>query len=153
MEGRELFCGERTEKGKGGEYSTPGSFGKILPPKVAGEKEKEWKHSQGTEQEICSPKPLMEKGEGFNTIKILQTEEYRVRNSGAQHLAVFWWEERIPKSRQQGPSSLQTTWRETVPPLGGHLVEAIQLPHKQRSQQTLESTHVHWYGNKDTSVH
>ena len=40
------------------------NLGKSLPLKVAGEKEKDWKHPQSTEQE-------RENGEGFNTIKTL----------------------------------------------------------------------------------
>ena len=35
------------------------SIGNTLP-KVAGEKEKEWEHAHGSEQEICSPKTLIE---------------------------------------------------------------------------------------------
>ena len=46
--------------------------GKALLLKVAGEKEKEWKHSQGTEQEIYSLKPLIGKKEKISiTIRIL----------------------------------------------------------------------------------
>ena len=44
VEGRELFLWR--DEGERGE-----SPGKALPPKVAGEKEKEWEHPQVTEQE------------------------------------------------------------------------------------------------------
>ena len=68
---RELFFGERTEKGRES-VAHQESTGKALPPKVAGEKGKEWKLSQGTEQEIFSPKTIdREKGEGFNTMRTL----------------------------------------------------------------------------------
>ena len=38
----------------------------------------------------------------------------------------------------------QATWGEVVPLLGGHLVEAVQPPHRQRSQWTLENNHILW---------
>ena len=61
-EGRELFCGEKTEKrGRVQQYLE--STGKSLTMKVAGEKEKEWKHSRWTKQEICSQKPLTGRNE------------------------------------------------------------------------------------------
>ena len=67
MEGRELL----QRKDRDG-----GSAGKACPLRAAGEKEKEWKHPQGIEQE-------REKGEGFGTIRTLETGEHRVGNSGA----------------------------------------------------------------------
>ena len=57
-EGRELFL-QREDREKWREGGAQKSAGKALSLKVAGEKEKEWKLSQGTEQEICTLKPMM----------------------------------------------------------------------------------------------
>ena len=38
---------------------------------------------------------------------------------------------------------------EAIPLLGGHLIEAMQPPHRQRSQKTLENNHIHWCWDKN----
>ena len=57
MEGRELFL-QREDRERGKNAAQWENTGKALPLKVAGGKEKKGKPSQGTEQEICSPKTL-----------------------------------------------------------------------------------------------
>ena len=58
---------------------------------------------------------------------------------------------RIPRSRQQGLKGVCATHVEAVPLLRVHLVEAIHPLHRQRSQQTLENSHICWYWDKDAS--
>ena len=44
------------------------------------------------------------------------------------------------------------TWEQTVPLLGGHLVEAVWHPHRQRSQWTRENNHIPWCWNNIVEV-
>ena len=48
----------------------------------------------------------------------------------------------IPRSRQQGLRSPTAAWREVVPLLGVHLVEAIWPSGRQRSKQTTDSSYI-----------
>lgn len=48
-----------------------------------------------------------------------------------------------------GPGGPRTIWGKAGPLPGGYMVEAMQLPHRQRSQQTPYFSHVCWYWNKD----
>ena len=50
---------------------------------------------------------------------------------------------------QANPQEQRTKWGDTVPLLGGHLVEAVWPPQRQGSQWTLENNHIHWCWNKD----
>ena len=43
---------------------------------------------------------------------------------------------------------LWATWGEVVLLLGGHLVEAVWLPQRQRPQQIPENNHIRWCWNK-----
>ena len=47
---------------------------------------------------------------------------------------------------------LWATWGEAVPLLGGHLVETVWLPHRQRPQWTRENNQIHWCWNKVIGV-
>ena len=73
--------------------------------------------------------------------------EHRAWKSATQYLAVLWWEGQILRSRvkSRGSSSHRG---EAVPLLGGHLVEAVWHPHRQRCQQTLENNHIRRCWNK-----
>ena len=56
---REVNCGERKSRREGQRERTENRrVQEKHSPKVAGERKKERKHSQVTEQEICFPKPL-----------------------------------------------------------------------------------------------
>ena len=44
------------------------------------------------------------------------------------------------------------TQGEEVLLLGVHFIEAIQHPHRQRSQQTQESSHICWYWEENARV-
>lgn len=79
---------------RGGEEST----GKALPPKAAGEKEKEWKHRQGSEQ-----KRRKEKGEGFSTIR------GKIKNLGRKSDSVpLWFPRNSEKPSHESRLGLET---------------------------------------------
>ena len=78
------------------------STGKALPTKVAGQKEKEWKHSQRTEQEICSPKSLTVIKETVSILLGLYKQGCAKSESLELNARWFTGEEarRIPRSMQ-----------------------------------------------------
>ena len=77
------------------------STGEALATQVAGGKEKEWKHSQGTKQEFCSPGPQMGRKEQVSVPLGL----YKQGNIELEIPALItWWcsggeEGQIPRSR------------------------------------------------------
>ena len=56
----------------------------------------------------------------------------------------------VNPKEQSEVCGLQTTWGEAVPLLGGHLVEAMWTPNRQRPQWTWENNHICWCWNKIT---
>ena len=59
----------------------------------------------------------------------------------------------VGRANSQEQSEVGSPWAtqgEAVPLLGGHLVEAVQPPYRQRCQQIPENHHICWCSNKVT---
>ena len=118
-ESRELFLQRevRERKRKGESAAHWDHARKALSLKVVREREKEWKYSQGTEQEICYPKPLTGRKErvsippGFYKWWITESEVLELSAWWCSGEEVQW----IPRSRQRSLRGPRATQGELVP--------------------------------------